>query len=373
MHAWRRWADDERGEIVASGRWRTVRTFDARGSVGVLEGAGEVLSFASNDYLGLATHPAVVAAAHDALDRWGAGATASRLVVGSRPVHDELEAALAAWKGTERALLFPTGYAANLGVLGALGGPGCLVVSDERNHASIIDGCRLSRSEVAVSRHNDVDHVDRLLRHSAASRALVVTDSVFSMDGDVAPVDDLADCCARHGALLVLDDAHAVLGPAGPGSADPESVLRVVTMSKALGATGGAVCGPAPIVELLVNRSRPSIFTTALAPGDAAAACAALSVLRGPEGAARTARLRSIVERVRPGHPSPIVPVVVGGEDEAVAASDALLARGLLVPAIRPPTVSPGTSRLRIALSAVHTDDMVGRLLDALDAIGLRP
>jgi 8-amino-7-oxononanoate synthase len=373
MDEWRRWLDDERDAIRASGQWRSIRTFDARGPEGVLGDAGDVVSFASNDYLGLSTHPHVVAAAHAALDRWGAGATASRLVVGSRPVHDELETALADWKGAERALLFPTGYAANLGVLVTLGGPGCLVVSDERNHASIIDGCRQARGDVAVARHNDVDHVEHLLRTRSAARAVVVTDSVFSMDGDVAPVDDLAACCAQHGALLVLDDAHAVLGPGRPAAADPAGIVHVVTMSKALGAMGGAVCGPAAVVELLVNRARPSIFTTALPPADAAAACAALRVVRGPEGDERVAHLRALVERVRPGHPSPIVPVIVGDEDAAVKASDELLRRGLLVPAIRPPTVEPGTSRLRVALSAAHTDDMVDRLLAALADTGLRP
>ena len=371
MDQWHRWLDDQRDTIRTSGQWRSIRTFDAHGPEGGLDGAGDVVSFASNDYLGLSTHPQVLAAAHAALERWGAGATASRLVVGSRPVHDELEADLAAWKGTERALLFPTGYAANLGVLGTLGGPGCLVVSDERNHASIIDGCRLARGEVAVALHNDVDHVDQLLRTRSAPRALVVTDSVFSMDGDVAPLDDLAACCEEHGALLVVDDAHAVLGPRLPTSADPAGIVRVVTMSKALGAMGGAVCGPAAVIELLVNRARPSIFTTALPPADAAAARAALRVVRGPEGAERTARLQDLVDRVRPGHPSPIIPVIVGDEAAAVAASDELLRCGLLVPAIRPPTVEPGTSRLRVALSAAHTDVMVDRLTEALSGAGL--
>jgi 8-amino-7-oxononanoate synthase len=373
MDEWRRWLDDERDAIRASGRWRAIRTFDAHGPKGAFGDAGEVVSFASNDYLGLSTHPQVLAAAHAALDRWGAGATASRLVVGSRPVHDELEAGLARWKGTERALLFPSGYAANLGVLGALAGPGCLVVSDERNHASIIDGCRLARGRVAVARHNDVDHVDHLLRTRAEPRAVVVTDSVFSMDGDVAPVDELAARCSTHGALLVLDDAHAVLGPEPPRAADADGVVHVVTMSKALGSMGGAVCGPTAVHEVLVNRARPSIFTTALSPSDAAAACAALRVVRSREGHERVARLRDLVDRVRPGHPSPIIPVVVGDECRAVAASEELLRRGLLVPAIRPPTVEPGTSRLRIALSAAHTDDMVDRLLDALAATGLEP
>ena len=366
----RGWIDDELTGVRAAGRWRSVRAFDALGPVGTIEGR-DVVSFASNDYLGLSCHPAIVAAAHEALDRWGTGATASRLVVGSRPVHHELEAALAGWKGTEAALLFPTGYAANLGVLTTLAGPGCLVVSDERNHASIIDGCRLSRSRVAVARHNDVEHVDVLLRDAPEERLLVVADSVFSMDGDEAPVRDLASVCDRHGALLVLDDAHAVLEP--PPVESSAGVVRVVTLSKALGSLGGAVCAPAPVVDLLVNRARSNIFTTALSPADAAAALAALHIVSGDEGARLRDRLRCHTQRLAPGHPSPIVPLVVGDERDAVAAAERLLDDGLLVPAIRPPTVAPGTSRLRVALSAAHTDEHLDHLLRALTTIGLRP
>jgi len=362
------WVQAQLDGIRAADRWRTTRSFDAAGPSGTLHGR-PVVSFAGNDYLGLSTHPAVVRAAHDALDRWGAGATASRLVVGTRPVHDALEAELAAWKGTEAALVLPTGYAANLAVLTTFGGPDCLVVSDELNHASIIDGCRLARSPVVVARHADPDHVDALLAGRTAARALVVTDSVFSMDGDEAPVQALAEVCARHGALLVLDDAHAVLGPPAP-DVDGLSLVRVLTLSKALGSLGGAVAGSQDVVDLLVNRARPFIFTTGLSPADAAAALAAVGVVRRGEGRALAARLRDLVERVRPGHPSPIIPVVLGEERAALAASEALLERGLLVPAIRPPTVAPGTSRLRIALSAAHTDDQVDALLAALTALG---
>jgi 8-amino-7-oxononanoate synthase len=323
------------------------------------------VSFASNDYLGLTAHPAVVAAAHDALDRWGTGSGASRLVVGTRPVHEALEADLAAWKGTEAALLFTTGYAANLGVLATLAGPDVAVISDELNHASIIDGCRLAGVRASVYRHGDLDHLRSLL--PADGRALVVSDSVFSMDGDVADVVGLVECCARAGALLVLDEAHGVLGPevadVSPG------VVRVGTLSKALAATGGFVAASRPIVDLLRNRARTFIFTTAPTPADAAAARAALDIVRSAEGEALRERLQQHVDRVRPGHPSPIVPVVLGAEDRALAASAWLLEQGLHVPAIRPPTVAPGTSRLRIALSAAHTYDQVDRLACALAAV----
>lgn len=367
------WAAREAEAIRAADRWREVRTFDARGPVGTL-GGREVISFASNDYLGLSFHSAVIAAAKAALDRWGAGATASRLIVGSRPVHAELEAELCDWKQTDRALVFSTGYAANLGALSCLGGPDCLIVSDELNHASIIDGCRLSRSPVAVARHNDVEHVEALLAESAAPRKLVVVDAVFSMDGDEAPLAALGQSCARHGAGLVIDEAHAVLGPPMGDLAGLEglTLLRVVTLSKALGAVGGAVCGPAPPIDLLVNRARPFIFSTGLAPPDAAAALAAIRIARGPDGAARAARLAGHLDRLRPGHRTPILPFIVGSERRALEAAEGLLAEGLLVPPIRPPTVPPGSSRLRVALSAAHTEDMLDRLLAGLAKLGLR-
>jgi 8-amino-7-oxononanoate synthase len=287
-------------------------------------------------------------------------------------VHEALEADLAAWKGTEAAAVLPSGYAANLAVLTTFGGSDCLVVSDEVNHASIIDGCRLSRSAVAISRHADVDHVDALLAAADHPRRMVVTDSVFSMDGDEAPVRALAEVCARRGALLVLDDAHAVLGPDDDLAAvDGIGLVRVLTLSKALGALGGAVAGSRDAVDLVVNRARPYIFTTGLSPADAAAAHAAVAVVRSSEGEQLRRRLRTVVDRLRPGHPSPIVPVVLGDERAALDAAESLLDRGLLVPAIRPPTVAPGTSRLRVALSAAHSDDQVGRLLAALADLGV--
>jgi 8-amino-7-oxononanoate synthase len=370
---WSAWVEAELGAVRDAGRWRATRPFDACGPAGVLDGH-QVVSFASNDYLGLAAHPAVAAAAGEAIARWGTGATASRLVVGTRPVHDALEAELAAWKGTEAALVLPTGYHANLSVLATVAGPGVTVVSDELNHASIIDGCRLSRAEVRIARHRDVDHVEALLA-GAPGRALVVTDAVFSMDGDEAPVVGLAEVCAHRGALLVLDEAHAVLGPEVAADLDGVDLLRIGTLSKALGSLGGWVAGSRRWIDLLVNRARPFIFTTGLPPADAAAALAAIEVVRSVEGAVLLDRLRAHVDRVRPGHPSPIVPVILGSEQAALAASEHLLDGGLHVPAIRPPTVAPGTSRLRVALSAAHTDHDVDRLAVALDelAVGSDP
>jgi 8-amino-7-oxononanoate synthase len=372
---WTEWAQGRANKTRARDRWRQPLDFDARGPRGQLAEGRSVVSFASNDYLGLSSHPEVVAAAHDALDRWGTGAGASRLVSGSRPVHSALEQDLADWKGTEAACALSTGYAANLGLLSALAGPQVLICSDELNHASIIDGCRLARAlgaRVEFYPHGDVDAVSGLLA-SSTGRSLVVTDSVFSMDGDSAPIDDLAQECGRRGALLVLDEAHAVLGPE---PADPPcELLRVGTLSKTLGSLGGFVAGSRTMVELLVNRCRPYIFSTALTPADAAAARAALGVLRSPEGEALCRRLARYAARVGPHRSvtSPIVPILVGQDAAALAASASLLDEGLFIPAIRPPTVPPGTARLRVTLSAAHTPTEVEKLVAALAGLGLSP
>ncbi|MBS1837481.1 MAG: 8-amino-7-oxononanoate synthase [Actinobacteria bacterium] len=357
--------------IVEQGRWRTVRSLDSGRPATVLtDSRRHVVSFAGNDYLGLSQHPAVIGAARSALDDFGAGAGASRLVVGSRPVHDRLEAAIADWKGRDAALLFSTGYQANVGVLGAIASTARDVVihSDELNHASIIDGARLSRAEVRVFAHLDLAALDAALTDGRGRPQLVVSDEVFSMDGDSADTAGLADVCRSHDALLVLDVAHSVLAQAPPADA-----VLVGTSSKALGSLGGFVAGPVPIVDLCRNVARSFIFTTASAPADAAAALAAIGVLRSPDGIRLTDRLRANVELISPGHVSPIVPIVIGEEAAAVAASLELLDAGLLVPAIRPPTVPPGSSRLRVALSAAHEAADVERLAAALDQIGHRP
>ena len=250
-------------------------------------------------------------------------------------------------------------------MLTTFGTAGVLICSDELNHASIIDGCRLAPADVVVYRHRDLDHLGALLRDRGARRALVVSDTVFSMDGDAADVNALIELCAQERALLVLDEAHAVLGPRVDAEPDAD-VLHVGTCSKTLGALGGFVAGPSRYVELVENRARPYIFTTAPTPADTAAALAALRIVRSQEGDALVARLRANVDRLRPGHPSPILPFVCGTEQRAVEAAAILLAHGLVVPAIRPPTVAPGTSRLRVALSAAHTDAQIDRLVAAL-------
>lgn len=369
---WATWFRDRAAGIVATGRWRAPRSFDAAGPSGRLEGR-DVVSFASNDYLGLSIHPTVTAAAIEAVGRWGAGATASRLVVGSRPVHHDLEDAIAAWRGTDAAIVFPTGFAANLGLLATLGARGVRILSDELNHASIIDGCRMARAngaELVAFPHLDLEALDSALAVPGCARRVVVSDTVFSMDGDGIDLEALIETCARHDALLVLDEAHAVLEPRPEAGESGVTIVQVGTLSKTTGALGGFVAGPTALVDLLVNLARPYIFTTAPSPADAAAALAAIGIVTSPEGERLRARLRHHVDVVRPGHRSPIIPVVLGDEARAIAASHELLAAGLFVPAIRPPTVPVGTCRLRIALSASHTDAQIGALRDGLSRLG---
>ena len=363
---WDEWVHSETEFLRAQGRWRQLRSLDGPGPDFRLADGTPVVSFASNDYLGLSRHPVVRAAAVDALERWGVGAGSSRLIVGDRPVHSALEDELAAWRHSEAALVFPTGFQTNLGVLTTFAA-GTRIVSDELNHASIIDGARLARAEVTVYRHGDVEHAAHLVS-TAPGRAVVVTDTVFSMDGDQAPIDGLAEVCARTGALLILDDAHVVFGEGGLANCDAPC-LRVGTLSKALGSQGGFVVGPRAWVDLLINRARSFIFTTGLAPSSAAAARAALAICRSSEGDCRRAILRAHIDTVRPGHATPIIPLVIGDEAAALKAADRLLERGVLVPAIRPPTVPVGTSRLRVSLSAAHGQADVARLVEALEGL----
>ncbi len=331
-----------------------------------------LLSLASNDYLGLASHPEVRAAAAAALER-AVGSGGSPLICGYGGEAAALERELAAWKGAEAALLFPSGFQANVSLLPALAGPGDAVFLDRLCHASLVDGARLSRAELYVYRHADPEHLEGLLRRrrSRHRRALVVTDGVFSMDGDLAPLPALAEVGERHGAWLVVDDAHGtgVLGPDGAGTAAHQGVrgrvpAQMGTLSKALGAQGGFVAGSRTLVEHLVNRARGYVFSTGLAPALAAAARAALAVARRESwrrerALALAARLRSTLRglgyRVPEGE-TPIIPVLVGDPAAAVALAAALREQGVYAPAVRPPAVPPGTARLRLSVSAAHAD-----------------
>jgi 8-amino-7-oxononanoate synthase len=378
--------DDELDERRRRGLYRVRRRLLSGQGPRVRYRGREFVNFSSNDYLALAGDPRLARAAAAAARRYGCGAGASPLVSGHLPPLRALERALARWEGTEAALVFSSGFAANLALVGSLAGGGDAVFSDERNHASLIDGCRLSRARTHVYRHGDLDHLADLLRGEAgrARRRLIVSDSVFSMDGDLAPLVGLLDLAQRFDALLLIDEAHAtgVLGPGGRGVSEllppearrSERLIKVGTLSKALGAQGGFVCGPRRLVRWLVNHARPYVFSTALAPPVAAAARAALPVVRQePE---RRGRLLALAEQLRDGLRAlghdvgesrcHIVPLIVGGARAAVALSAGLEEHGLLVPAIRPPSVPEGAARLRISLTAGHADADVEVLLTAL-------
>jgi len=343
--------------------------------------AQPLLSFCSNDYLGLSSHPALASAAADAIARSGFGAAASRLVAGDLPEHRELEAGLSRFLDVESVLLFPSGYQTNLGVLTALAGPGDLVLCDHANHASIIDACRLSRARPAFYKHLDPSSAEeRLLALApAARRKFIVTESLFGMDADVAPLATLAALAKEHGAALVVDEAHAlgVLGPGGRGLCREAAVtpdVLVGTLGKAFGAAGGFAAGSATLRNHLVNRSRMFIFTTAPPPAIAAAALSALTIIEGAEGQRRRDALGRLVVQLasrlpHAAHPhphAPIFPIILGSDSAAVTASRVLRESGLFVQPIRPPTVPEGTARLRITLSASHQSKDVDALSQVL-------
>jgi 8-amino-7-oxononanoate synthase len=345
-------------------------------------GGRELVSFCSNDYLGLANDPALVDAACAGAREWGVGSGASHLVSGHLSPHQALEEALAAFTGFDRALLFSTGYMANLGIVGALVGRGDAVFADRLNHASLIDAAQLSRAEHARYPHGDIDTLARLLAASTARRKLILTDAVFSMDGDLAPLPELLRLAERFDAWLVVDDAHGfgVLGEQGRGSlshcglpAYPR-VVYMGTLGKAAGASGAFAAGSETVVEWLLQRARTYIFTTGASPIMACALLASLELIR--QGDARRDHLRRLTAILRDGlagtrwrllpSPTAIQPVIVGDNHAAVDVARALFERGLWVPAIRPPTVPKGTARLRVSLSAAHGEAHVRQLIDAL-------
>jgi 8-amino-7-oxononanoate synthase len=338
------------------------------------------INFCSNDYLGLSAHPEVVQAFANAVMKYGVGSGASHLVTGHGVEHEALEEELAAFTGREKALVFSTGYMANLGVIGALADQKAAIVSDKLNHASLIDGCRLSGAKVSRYRHGDAEHALEMLASIApeVTSRLLVTDGVFSMDGDLAPLPELARACAMAKAWLVIDDAHAlgVIGATGRGSTEhfgltaEEVPVLIGTFGKAFGTFGAFVAGGADLIDYLVQKARTYIYTTALPPAVAAATRMALQV--ASKDSWRRERVLAHARRVHgvlglPGRSaSPIVPVILRDETRALAASRELEARGFLVSAIRPPTVPPGTSRLRVTLSATHEESQVDALIAAI-------
>jgi len=344
----------------------------------------QYLAFCNNDYLGLANHPALIAAARDGLERFGVGASSSALISGHSKVCEELEVALAAFVGMPRALYFSNGYMANMGIIPSLVGAGDMVLSDRLNHACLIDGARLSGAELRVYPHNDVARLEQQLAKSKSPRKLVVTDGVFSMDGDIAPLPALLMLCEQYDAWLLVDDAHGfgVLGPQGRGSlahfglAAPR-VLYMGTLGKAAGVSGAFVAGDAMLIEWLLQRARTYVFTTASPPLLASALLAALNLLQTEIW--RQQHLKELILRLRQGLadlPWPLLPsetaiqaLVVADNQLALDLMANLLQSGIWVPAIRPPTVPKGTARLRITLSAAHTAEQVDQLIKALHAV----
>jgi 8-amino-7-oxononanoate synthase len=368
------WCASELARLELEGLRRHPVTLSSPQGPEVVLGGRRVVQLCSNDYLGLAADPRLRRAAAAAARRWGAGTGASRLVSGTSDLHRALEASLARLKGCEDAIVFSSGYLANVGTIPALAGKEDAVFSDELNHASIIDGCRLSGARVVVYRHADVGDLERALSSVDARRRLVVTDTVFSMQGDLAPVPDIARICERHGAMLMVDDAHAtgLLEGAGAGAG-----IVMSTLSKALGSAGGFVAGRRDVVEWLRNRARSYVFDTAPTPAAAGAAAEALRIVaaephRGPGVVAAAGRLARALAGLgyHVGTPAAaVVPVFVGGGPDAMALSSHLLDRGIFVPAIRPPSVPLGTARLRVTVTAAHTEEHLAAAVEAFASV----
>jgi glycine C-acetyltransferase/8-amino-7-oxononanoate synthase len=363
-------------ELHDRGLHRRMRLIESPQGPRVLLDGRPVLLLCSNNYLGLADHPEVRAAAAEAAMRWGAGAGASRLISGNMAPHRHLEQRLAGFKGYEAALLFGSGYLANTGTIAALAPRGTVVCSDELNHASIVDGCRLARAETFIYRHCDVEHLAWGLRRAAGRASLIVTDGVFSMDGDIAPLEELAPLARRHRCRLMVDEAHATgaIGPGGRGSVaaaglSAEIDLIVGTLGKALGSYGAYVCAAAEVVEYLLNSARPFIFSTAPPPSTVAAALAALELLSSDPGRVELLRSNAAVLRdalaahglPAGGSETQIVPVRIGGAEPAMELSERLLEGGVFAQGIRPPTVPEGSSRLRFTVMSTHGEDELKR------------
>jgi len=374
----------ELADLESRGLKRQRRLLETPQGARVRVDGREYVAFCSNDYLGLAAHPELIEAAREGAARYGVGAGASHLILGHGAAHHELEQRLVAFVGLPRALLFATGYMANLGVVTALMGRGDAVFADRLNHASLNDAALLSRAEFKRYPHLDLAALERLLSGSRARRKLIATDAVFSMDGDIAPVPELVALAERHGAWLLLDDAHGfgVLGPQGRGvlahfGANSPRVIYMATLGKAAGVFGAFVAGEPEVLETLVQRARTYIYTTAAPPLLSHVLLKSLELIRTGEqrrehlrGLGRLLRDRLLLKRWKLAQSeSAIQPLIIGGNGEAVAASAALAREGLLVPAIRPPTVPQGTARLRISLSAAHAAGDVERLAAALNAL----
>jgi len=376
---------EELSGLDTAGLRRTLRIVSGPQQTRIQLDGSDVLHFSSNDYLGLANHPSLKTAAISAIEQHGAGTGAARLISGSQSPSHQLETALAVFKNAEATLTFSSGYTAAIGVLPALARAGDMVVIDKLVHASLVDAAKLSGAKLRVFRHNDLTHLDEILKQSTGEsrRVWIVAESVYSMDGDLAPLLNLVDLKDAHGANLLLDEAHAtgLYGKGRRGLAEEFGVsdrveLQMGTLGKALGAAGGFVCGSVDLIELLRHRARSFMFSTAPVPAQTAAALAGLEIVESEEGEERRTRLWQRVDEMKngliargwklPAVRSAMVPLMVGGEREAVALSERLLEANVFVPAIRYPTVAKGAARLRLTLSADHTPADIEELLEAL-------
>ncbi len=376
------WIDDELAQLESAGLLRRLRVIEGPQTAAIQLDGKELINFGSNDYLGLANDQRLGEAARLATKREGFGAGASPLITGRFQSHANLERRLASFEGTEAALLFPSGFAANSGVVAALAGRGDCIFADEKNHASLIDGCRLSRALVHVYRHCDHAHLGELLdQYKTCRRRIIVTDTLFSMDGDFAPLKAISQLAREHDCILIVDEAHAtgVFGADGKGLCEHFGVedgvhARVGTLSKAIGCAGGFVAGSNSLIQWLVNRARPYVFSTAPPPANAAAAAAAIDLVE--QEPARRAKLLERASALRSalredgwnlgGSESQIIPIYLGEPACALRLSEQLRSQGLLAPCIRPPSVPAGESLLRISVSYAHTPEMIERLLTAL-------
>ena len=377
--------DEKLRRIKDDGLYRQMKYLQSPQGARVRIANHDMLMLSSNSYLGLCADESLKQAARDALERYGAGSGGSRLTTGSYEIHQKLEEEIAAFKGTTAALVFNTGYMANVGVISAIANHDWTIYSDRLNHASIIDGCRLSGARIVVYDHCDAEDLAQRIKNDPGKKRMIITDGLFSVDGDIAPLPSLTGIARQHGALLMVDEAHAtgVLGPHGGGAADhfgmTEGIdISIGTLSKALASEGGFVTGSRALIDYLVNTARSFIFSTALSPATVAVSLAALDIVRTqPQRReallAHSLWLRQSLRKARfdvADHPTPIVSVVLGSPDLAVTFSEALMKQNIFVSAIRPPTVPPGTSRLRINLMATHDREDLKRALSCITDIG---
>lgn len=378
------WLENEKRELERAGHWRSLRSMMSAPTGRILLDGSEVISLASTNYLGLSTHPQVIKAASEAVREYGAGASGSRLIAGNSHLYAVLESKIAAMLNTEAALVFNSGYLANISTIPALVGEEDLILSDERNHISLIDGCRLSKAEKRIYRHCDPGHLKELLSESSnVRRRLIVTDGVFSMDGDFPPLAEICDIAEAYDAMLLVDDVHGfgILGQSGGGLVDylgvgDRGIIQIGALSKAVGGVGAFVAGRQSLIDFLINRARGLIFTTALPPGTLAAASAAIDLIRSNFDLRQ--KLFANVHALKTGltragfellpNETHILPLILGKAKTTTQFAEALLDEGVFAPAIRPPTVPTGTSRLRITPTANHTSEELEKALEGFIA-----